>query len=79
MSKRYTLLFKTFKNALVFKPYYLTGMLLNSTVLLIGESGVGKDMVVTQIHQHSRRKGHQLVCRKCDGAVAAVQLAGQCP
>ena len=36
-----------------------------STVLLAGESGVGKDMIARAIHQHSPRKPHPFVKIKC--------------
>lgn len=37
----------------------------NSTVLLGGESGVGKDMIARAIHQHSRRSSGPLVKINC--------------
>ncbi len=37
----------------------------NSTVLLGGESGVGKDMIARAIHQHSRRAGGPFVKINC--------------
>jgi DNA-binding NtrC family response regulator len=36
-----------------------------STVLLAGESGVGKDMIARAIHQHSPRKNHAFVKINC--------------
>ncbi|HUZ45668.1 MAG TPA: sigma-54 dependent transcriptional regulator [Terriglobia bacterium] len=37
----------------------------NSTVLLGGESGVGKDMIARAIHQHSRRSGGPFIKINC--------------
>ena len=36
-----------------------------ATVLLAGESGVGKDMIARAIHQHSPRRGHPFVKINC--------------
>ena len=36
-----------------------------ATVLLAGESGVGKDMIARAIHQHSPRKNHAFVKINC--------------
>ena len=36
-----------------------------ATVLLAGESGVGKDMIARAIHQHSPRKNHPFVKINC--------------
>src|SRR5579884_3093108 len=36
-----------------------------TTVLLAGESGVGKDMIARAIHQHSPRKNHSFVKINC--------------
>src|SRR5579883_1056699 len=36
-----------------------------ATVLLAGESGVGKDMIARAIHQHSQRKNHAFVKINC--------------
>jgi DNA-binding NtrC family response regulator len=36
-----------------------------ATVLLAGESGVGKDMIARAIHQHSQRKNHPFVKINC--------------
>ncbi len=37
----------------------------DSTVLIRGESGVGKELVATAIHQASRRRDSSLVCLNC--------------
>jgi Nif-specific regulatory protein len=37
----------------------------DATVLIRGESGVGKELVARAIHQHSRRKDKPLVCMNC--------------
>jgi len=42
---------------------------LDTPVLLIGESGVGKDVIATNIHYHSGRKNQRLVCVNC-GAIS---------
>ena len=40
----------------------------DSTVLLLGESGVGKGLIADLIHRHSRRSGHPLIKINC-GAI----------
>jgi transcriptional regulator with PAS, ATPase and Fis domain len=37
----------------------------DSTVLISGDSGTGKELVATSIHQHSRRKGRSMVKLNC--------------
>ena len=43
-----------------------------STVLLIGESGVGKEVVARAIHRNSPRKGRQFVVADCAALAAGV-------
>lgn len=46
---------------------------LDSTVLISGESGVGKERIAKYIHDHSRRKGHPYVAINC-GALSETLL-----
>jgi two-component system, NtrC family, response regulator HydG len=46
---------------------------LDSTVLISGESGVGKERIAKYIHEHSRRKGHPYVAINC-GALSETLL-----
>ena len=39
----------------------------DSTVLILGETGTGKDLVAWAIHENSPRKGRNLVCVNCAG------------
>jgi len=48
----------------------------NATVLVLGESGVGKEMIVKAIHYHSQRKDKPLIAVNC-GAVPVSLLESE--
>ncbi|HSB51944.1 MAG TPA: sigma 54-interacting transcriptional regulator, partial [Dissulfurispiraceae bacterium] len=44
----------------------------DSTVLLLGETGTGKELIARAIHNHSKRKGHVMVKVDCASLPAAL-------
>ncbi len=48
----------------------------DSTVLLLGESGVGKSLIADLIHRHSRRSAHPLIKINC-GAIPETLIAAE--
>jgi transcriptional regulator with GAF, ATPase, and Fis domain len=37
----------------------------DATVLVLGETGTGKEMIASYVHAHSQRRNHQMVCVNC--------------
>ena len=48
----------------------------DSTVLLLGETGTGKELIATQIHDHSWRHGHVMVRVNC-GAIPSTLIESE--
>jgi transcriptional regulator with GAF, ATPase, and Fis domain len=44
----------------------------DSTVLLLGETGTGKELFATYVHEHSRRRGRQMVRVNCSAIPATL-------